>query len=59
MSDDALRVALRGLRVRVPQTREDADALRSEVRAADAALGVHLRQVVAERAARRGDGGGR
>ncbi|MFE7019815.1 hypothetical protein, partial [Microbacterium sp. NPDC057650] len=44
MSDDRVREALDGLRVRVPETAEDAAALRAEVQAADAALGELLRR---------------
>lgn len=60
MSDDDLRAALSGLRVRIPQSAQDADALRAEVRAADAALGRHLRAAATQRQAgsahrRRGD----
>ncbi|MGW9628042.1 hypothetical protein [Microbacterium sp. NPDC055521] len=60
MSDDDLRTALAALRVRIPQSAQDADALRAEVRAADAALGRHLRAAATQRQAssehrRRGD----
>lgn len=51
MSDEELRAALAGLRVRIPESAEDADALRAEVRAADAALGVRLRAAANERRA--------
>lgn len=51
--DDALRIARDALRPRLPETAEDADALRAEVRAADAALGALLRQRAA-RAAQKG-----
>ncbi|WP_313355073.1 hypothetical protein [Microbacterium sp.] len=53
MSDDDLRAALAGLRVRVPHSAQDAVALRAEVRAADAALGRHLRVGAAQRQAGR------
>lgn len=55
MSDDDLRPALAGLRVRIPQSAQDAVALRAEVRAADAALGRHLRAAAAQRQAGSGD----
>jgi len=42
--DESLRIARTVLRPRVPETTQDAAALRAEVRAADAALGVLLRQ---------------
>lgn len=48
MSEDDLRTALAGLRVRIPRTAQDAVALRAEVRAADAALGRHLRAAAAQ-----------
>ncbi|MFC4140616.1 MULTISPECIES: hypothetical protein [unclassified Microbacterium] len=44
MTDDRLKEALDGLRVRVPTTPEDVAALRAEVQAADAALGELLRR---------------
>lgn len=61
MSNDALTAALGGLRVRVPESAADADALRAEVRAADAALGEWLRTASDRRgsAAPRHDGGDR
>lgn len=49
MSDEDLRAALAGLRVRIPESVQDADALRAEVRAADAALGERLRAAAARR----------
>lgn len=52
MSEEALKAARDGLHVRVPASRADAEALRAEVRAADAALGAWLRSVGAGRAAR-------
>lgn len=55
MSEDDLRTALAGLRVRIPQTAQDALALRAEVRAADAALGRHLRAAAAQSQAGSGD----
>lgn len=47
MTDDELRDAVAALRMRVPQTPQDAAALRADVRALDAALGARLRDAAA------------
>jgi len=52
MSEEALKTAWDGLHVRVPSSRADAETLRAEVRAADAALGALLRSVGTGRATR-------
>ncbi|WP_217181718.1 hypothetical protein [Streptomyces sp. AC495_CC817] len=49
MSDESMRTALRGLRVRIPESADDAARLRAEVQAADAAVGEWLRARTAER----------
>ncbi len=43
MSEEELRVALDGLRVRIPESSEDAAALSAEVRAVDRILGEMIR----------------
>lgn len=48
-SDDALRAALDGLRVRVPASEADLEALRAEIRQADAAAGSLLRAAAEKR----------
>lgn len=58
MSDDLLKTALAGLRVRVPASAADTAALREEVRAADAALGTALRAAAAQRGAAANEGAG-
>lgn len=49
MSGDELRAALADLHLRVPQSVQEAEALRAEVRAADAALGRRLKEATARR----------
>jgi hypothetical protein len=52
MPDETLTAALHAVRVRVPDSLEDAARLRAEIRSADAALGAALRAATSERLAR-------
>ena len=52
MPDETLTATLKALRLRVPESLEDAASLRAEVRAADIALGAVIRTATSERRAR-------